>query len=39
MSTSLIEVFKAKEETGVLKTVGEMCKEAPDISYKSFLFK
>ena len=28
MSTSLIAVFKAKEEMGVLKTVGEMRKEA-----------
>jgi hypothetical protein len=31
--------MKCREETGVLKTVGEMCREAPDISYKDLLFK
>ena len=31
--------MKWREDTGVLKAIGEMCREAPDISYKSFLFK
>tara|TARA_B110000263_G_C14796589_1_gene280082 strand:+ start:58 stop:348 length:291 start_codon:yes stop_codon:yes gene_type:complete len=28
-----------REDTGVLKAIDEMCREAPDISYKSFLFQ
>ena len=31
--------MKWREETGVLKAIGGMCREAPDISYKDFLFK
>ena len=31
--------MKWRDDTGVLKAVGEMCGEAPDIAYKSLLFK
>ena len=31
--------LKWREGTGVLKAIDEMCREASDISYKSFLFQ